>query len=126
VLVVDDEAAILQTVRAALEEHGYRVLTAPDGPAALEAYREYRGEVGAVLLDMMMPGVDGPLLMRALREVDPGVRILASSGLRPAGRHAEAVAAGARAFLPKPYTDEQLLAALREVLQEPRREEGVP
>jgi CheY-like chemotaxis protein len=117
VLVVDDEGDILATVRATLEGHGYRVLAAQDGAAALQAYRRHRGAVAAVLLDMMMPGLDGPAVMRALRETDPDVRILASSGLRPAGRTAEAVAAGARAFLAKPYTDEQLLAALKDVLR---------
>jgi CheY-like chemotaxis protein len=118
ILVVDDESCILRTVRATLEEHGYRVLTAQDGAAALAAYRGHRGEIRAVLLDLMLPGLDGFAVMRALREVDPDVRILASSGLQPAGRHAEALAAGARAFLGKPYTDEQLLAALNALLLE--------
>jgi two-component system, cell cycle sensor histidine kinase and response regulator CckA len=91
------------------------VLTAQDGTAALAAYRQHGGKIRAVILDMMMPGMDGPALMRSLRELDPDVRILASSGLQVAARKAELMAAGARALLQKPYSDEQLLAALKDI-----------
>jgi PAS domain S-box-containing protein len=117
ILVVDDEASILLTVETTLEDHGYRVLTAQDGATALAMYRRHRSEVRAVLLDMMMPDMDGPAVTRALREFDPDVRILASSGLQVAARSADAMAAGALAFLQKPYSDEQLLAALKEICQ---------
>src|SRR5262249_38251567 len=102
VLLVDDEKPILAIVGARLGSHRNRVLTASDGAAALAAYEEHKGRVAVVVLDMMMPGLDGPAVMQGLRRLDPGVRILASSGLQPTGRAAEAVAAGARAFLHKP------------------------
>jgi len=116
ILVVDDEAFILVTANATLEEYGYRVLTAANGREALECYQQHREEIQVVVLDMMMPGIDGPTTMRALRELDPRVRIIASSGLRASGRTAEAVAAGAKVFLQKPYTDEHLLQALARAL----------
>src|SRR5439155_16457574 len=107
ILVIDDEEPILLTARAVLEAHGYRVLTAARGANGVEAYRK-SGEVRAVLLDMMMPGLDGVATLRALLEIDPRARVIAASGLKVAGRVTEAVAAGALAFLQKPYTDGQL------------------
>jgi PAS domain S-box-containing protein len=118
VLVVDDESFILTAVKATLEEAGYCVDTARDGSEALSAFRRHHGRLNAVLVDMMMPGMDGAATMRALREIDPGVRIVASSGLRTADDVAKAVSDCAVAFLQKPYTDELLLATLSKVLQE--------
>lgn len=117
ILVVDDEAFILVTAKATLEEFGYRVVTAADGREALACYQQHREEIQAVVLDMMMPDMDGPTTMRALRDVDPQVRIVASSGLRASERTAEAIAAGAKAFLQKPYSDEHLLEALARALE---------
>jgi PAS domain S-box-containing protein len=114
VLIIDDEEAILLTARAALEGHGYRVLTAARGADGVAAYKR-SGEVRAVVLDMMMPGLDGPATMRALLETDPRARIIAASGHHVPARRAEAVAAGAMNFLPKPYTEEQLVRAVAEV-----------
>jgi CheY-like chemotaxis protein len=115
ILIVDDESAILQTARMMLEAHGYRTLTAGDGNQAVAIFKEKRGEVAAVVLDMMMPGIDGPATMAVLRALDARVRIIAASGLR--ANAAPAVAAGARVFLPKPYSEGQLLSAVRHVLQ---------
>jgi nitrogen-specific signal transduction histidine kinase/CheY-like chemotaxis protein len=116
ILVIDDEDPILLTARATLETHGYRVLTAARGADGIDVYRR-SGEVKAVLLDMMMPGLDGVATMRELLEIDPKARIIAASGLKATGRVAEAIAEGARAFLQKPYTDEQLLRTLAEILR---------
>jgi CheY-like chemotaxis protein len=116
VLVVDDEVPTLETVKAVLQSRGYRALTARDGEEALEIYDRNRADVRVILLDMMMPGMDGLAVMARLRERDANVRILASSGLRFAGGTAEALAAKRIPFLPKPYSDEQLLAALAKLL----------
>ena len=116
ILVIDDEEPILLTARAMLESHGYRTMTAARGAEGIELYRR-SGEVRAVILDMMMPGLDGPATMRKILEINPKARIIAASGLKATGRVAEAVAEGARAFLQKPYTDEQLLWALAEILR---------
>jgi PAS domain S-box-containing protein len=116
ILVIDDEEPILLMARAMLETHGYRTLTASRGAEGIELYRK-SGEVRAVILDMMMPGLDGPATMRKILEINPKARIIAASGLKATGRVAEAVAEGARAFLQKPYTDEQLLWALAEILR---------
>jgi PAS domain S-box-containing protein len=112
VLVVDDEAPILHAARAALESAGYHVVTARDGRAAIDLYVRYGGAVTAVVLDVMMPGLDGAATLTELRRADPACRVLLTSGLRlPADLAATARNEGI-AFLPKPYTADQLLAAL--------------
>jgi len=112
ILVVDDEAAILAAARMVLEAGGYQVLTARGGDEAVTVFQQNADRVAAVVLDMMMPVKDGPVVMAELRAIRPDLVILAASGLRPSGRIAEAVAIGAAGFLQKPFTDEELLQAI--------------
>ncbi|MCI0391130.1 MAG: PAS domain S-box protein [Acidobacteria bacterium] len=118
ILVVDDEASILRITRSTLEAFGYRVLTASDGTEAMALYMENRGEVKAVLTDMVMPYMDGAATIRALRKLSPQLPIIASSGLSDLGKGEEARSLGVQRFLPKPYTAEKLLWTLKEVLDE--------
>ena len=118
VLVVDDEASVRQITRQTLEAFGYRVLLASDGAEAVAIYAAERERVAVVLTDMMMPVMDGPATIQVLLRMNPKVRIIAASGLNANGRVAKAANAGARHFLPKPYTAEALLTALRNVLRE--------
>ena len=84
------------------------MLTALNGREALTVYEKNPREIQAVVLDMMMPVMDGPATLSALQQLDPQVRIIATSGLRPTGSLVEALAAGQVHFMPKPYSDEQL------------------
>jgi CheY-like chemotaxis protein len=120
ILVVDDEAPLLEIAQGALEANGYRVLTARDGTEALAIYAKHMQKIDAVLMDMMMPYLDGPSTIRALQKLDPGIKIIASSGLSSNDRTFEAVSEGVKTFLMKPYTAEKLLRALAEVLDTPR------
>lgn len=118
ILVVDDEAGIRDITQATLEAHGYRVVTASDGAEAVALYSQNRGAIQAVLMDMMMPVMDGPATVRALQRLDSAVRIVAMSGLVEPGKSVEILSGGVRAFLLKPFTAATLLKTLREVLQE--------
>jgi CheY-like chemotaxis protein len=113
VLVVDDEASIRRITRHTLESFGYRVLDASDGTAALETYAAQRGLVSAVIMDLMMPGIDGIATIREMMKIDPSVKILASSGISEKGRLAKQAGEGVRHFITKPCTAETLLKALR-------------
>lgn len=119
VLVVDDEAPILHAARLALEAGGYRVVTARDGPTAIDLYRRLAGGVSAVILDVMMPGMDGGATLGALRRIDPASRVMLTSGLRLPGPLAAEARDGRVAFLPKPYTADQLLAAVAGLTLQP-------
>ena len=118
ILVVDDEAAIREITKETLETYGYRAITASDGTEAIALYAQHKDEIKLVLTDMMMPYMDGPATIRALRKLNPSVRIIASSGLTENARMAEASTAGVKTFLSKPYTAEKLLQALAELLGE--------
>lgn len=117
VLLVDDEVSILQMTAAVLEAGGYRVLTARDGASAIATLSQHRHDVCVVLLDMMMPGLDGLHTLDQMRMIVPDVKVIASSGLRTSQREAEVLERGARAFLPKPYSEEMLLQTLSQVLK---------
>jgi two-component system, cell cycle sensor histidine kinase and response regulator CckA len=116
ILVVDDEAAIREIARGTLEAHGYRALTASDGTEAIAIYVQHKDDIKVVLTDMMMPYMDGPATIRALRKLNPAVRIIASSGLTENAIVIEASNAGVKTFLSKPYTAEKLLQALADAL----------
>lgn len=119
ILVVDDEASILNITEQSLKAHGYRVLTAQDGARAVSLYAAHQEDVALVLTDIMMPIMDGPALMVALKEINPDVKIIAASGLKANGRVAKAESAGVHHFLPKPYSGDNLLHMIHTVLHPP-------
>ncbi|MEN3943174.1 PAS domain S-box protein [Prosthecobacter sp. SYSU 5D2] len=116
ILVVDDEAAVREITQQTLLAFGYRVLTATDGAEAIAIYAMHKAEVAVVLTDMMMPIMDGPTMIPVLLRMNPGVCIIAASGLNANGMVAKAANAGVKHFIPKPYTAEVLLKTLREVI----------
>lgn len=116
ILVVDDEEAIREITRGTLEAFGYTVVTASDGTEALAIYADRKNEIAVVLTDMVMPFMDGPATIRALQRMNPGVRIIAASGLGVGQRAGEGALEGVSVFLNKPYTAEKLLNTLAEVL----------
>ena len=78
-------------------------------------YAQRKDEIEAVLLDMMMPVMDGYACIKALRKINPAVKIIGTSGLGQNGKHPE-IANKANSFLIKPFTTEKLLGALRDIL----------
>jgi CheY-like chemotaxis protein len=118
ILVVDDEDSLLTITSQTLEAFGYRVLTAVDGAEALAIYFEHKAEIAVVLTDMAMPIMDGPATIRALRRINPSIKIIGASGLHANGSTAKASGTGIRHFLTKPYTARTLLKTLRMILDE--------
>ena len=120
ILLVDDEPAILGVVSRILLRAGYRVVTAEHGAAAVKVAAE-RGPhaLGAVVTDMAMPVMDGEATIAALRALDPGLPILASSGHASIDDRATALAAGAARFLAKPFEAPKLLASLGAIVRPP-------
>jgi len=118
ILVVDDEEMICQMLRRTLTRRGYRVIVAPDGASAIRAFQDSHGEVRIVLTDVMMPGMDGFALIRALRAIEPGVKVVASSGLAEIERREELTALGVLSVLEKPFTPSSLFETVERVLAE--------
>ena len=116
VLIVDDEENVRRVLQRILERAGYTVVVAQSGPEAIKLYRERGGAVDLVVLDVIMPRMGGQEVFRHLQEVDPGVKVLLSSGYSENGQAAEVLAEGARGFLQKPYDVETVLRRVRETL----------
>jgi PAS domain S-box-containing protein len=117
ILVVDDEAAIREVTESTLTASGYRVLLAGDGTEAVAHYARQGDKIKIVLTDMMMPYMDGLATVRALKRMNPELKIIASSGLGDVSKFTEAADAGVKTFLHKPYTAEKLLQTIAEVLR---------
>lgn len=117
ILVVDDETSILEITRETLETYGYKVMVAHDGAEAIAKYARYKESVQVVITDMMMPVMDGAATIRALRRINPKVRIIASSGFMEDAKIAQFVGDGINAFLHKPYTADKLLNVIYHNLQ---------
>jgi hypothetical protein len=116
VLVVDDEVAITDAARVILELHGYRVMLAADGIEALALFMREAGRIGVVLTDLMMPAMDGLMLIRTLHEMKPELPVIASTGLGEKQQSAELKALGVRTMLNKPYGSDMLLRTVHGVL----------
>lgn len=110
-LLIDDERVILDVTAATLESFGYRVLTASDGSEGIALYAQ-NPEIAVVITDMLMPVLDGPTTIRALRRLNPNVRVLGMSGYtsqRTTGPVPDLL-------LQKPFRAPDLLNAIRSVL----------
>lgn len=112
ILVVDDEEGIRKVAKSTLEWFGYRVLVAEHGAEAIAIYAQNISTIAVVLTDMAMPIMDGPTMIIALKSINPRVRIVGSSGLNSNGGSV----AGVEHFIPKPYTAEAMLRAIRDIL----------
>ncbi|BAZ42931.1 multi-sensor hybrid histidine kinase [Calothrix sp. NIES-4101] len=116
ILVVDDEIAICEIAKTTLESHNYQVLTASDGIEALALYAQHRNNISAVLIDMMMPGMNGSTTILTLQRMNPQIKILAMSGLMLNWTNAQKMSLGIETFLAKPFTAQLLLSTLKSLL----------
>ncbi len=116
VLVIDDESAVRNFVRVALEKLGYRVLTAEDGRMGVELFRARHAEITLVLLDLSMPVMDGELALEQIRLVSPSAPVILSSGLTEAVAAERFKGKKVSGFLPKPYTTKQIGMAIEKAL----------
>jgi CheY-like chemotaxis protein len=116
ILVVDDEISIREIAKLTLEANGYQVVTAGDGVEAVSICAQDSGDIKVILMDMMMPGMDGPATIRALQMMKTGAKIVATSGdARRDGTVMESIP-GVQVFLQKPYAAEKLLTTLHDIL----------
>ena len=119
ILVVDDEASICKMIRTILTKTGYTTLTASDGKEALELFKKHRSSIKAVLTDLAMPVMDGVALTRALKELNPSLPIIASTGQASEQRYNELKGLNVLSFLSKPYNAQQLIAIVHHALSAP-------
>jgi DNA-binding NtrC family response regulator len=117
VLVVDDEQAIRGVDQRTLTRFGSRVVLAADGKEAVSIYTVRQQEIDVVLTDMAMPTMDGPATIRALREINPQVRIIGSSGHATSESVGPVKGNAVLHFVPKPYAATTLVTAIHKALK---------
>jgi signal transduction histidine kinase/CheY-like chemotaxis protein len=116
VLLVEDEHELRDAALTVLRDLGYEVITAADGVEAVERFQERAADVRAVVLDMIMPRQGGHETYLALRAIDPEVRVLLTSGYSLNEEAQRILDLGVKAFLPKPYSIDDLAALLGRVI----------
>jgi signal transduction histidine kinase/CheY-like chemotaxis protein len=123
ILIIDDEATILEIGQAILERHGYNVLVARNGEEGLSLYSKF--PVDLVLLDLGLPGIGGMRCLKKLLAANHKAKIIIVSGDLSNGQVQEALQMGARAFLAKPFGMAELLNTIVEVLGQSQAEKSV-
>jgi PAS domain S-box-containing protein len=116
VLLVEDEAQVLELARQVLEAQGYNVLDATDGPAAFELCSDHAGPIDLLITDMVMPEWSGPETCRRLRQIRPGVRVLYMSGYSKEAIADRSGPAPEGVLLEKPFPPGELLRRVRQAL----------
>jgi PAS domain S-box-containing protein len=117
ILLVDDERVILDVASRILKQLGYSVLLAQEGNEALHVFAERRHEIALVILDMVMPKLNGREVFRRMKEIDPAVRVLLSSGYSADGDTQAILSEGVIGFVQKPYLVNDLAQAVKRALQ---------
>jgi len=120
VLVVDDEDVIRDTCAMLLESVGYTVLTAGDGEEAIEVFKQNSDIIQAVLLDVIMPRMDGRQCFQKLKHLKPDVRVVMVSGFTHDSVIDDVISQGAVAFLKKPYRRLELADVLDQAINSVR------
>ena len=113
VMVVDDDQLVRRALAGAIRSMGYDVLEAGSGEEAVELRKRHGARVGAVVLDLVMPGMSGRATFMALRALAPDLRVLLMSGFSMNDDVQELLALGVRSFLSKPYSVDSLARELK-------------
>jgi CheY-like chemotaxis protein len=116
VLLVDDEEMVRAVTREMLKRLGYRVWVAASGKEAIELFGNQKGEIQLVILDMIMPGLSGGEVFDSLKRLNPGVKVLLSSGYSLDGEAKNIMSRGCHGFIQKPFSVKDLSIRIREIL----------
>ncbi|MEW5762022.1 MAG: response regulator [Bacillota bacterium] len=115
ILIVDDAAFMRMMIKNIVTKNGYEVVgEAENGAAAVKLYQETKPDL--VTMDITMPEMDGVQAVRAIRALDPGANIIMISAMGQQAMVMEAIQAGARDFIVKPFQQERILQAIERVL----------
>jgi two-component system, cell cycle sensor histidine kinase and response regulator CckA len=117
ILIVDDEEIIIDVCQDMLKGLGYRVIIAKGGLEAVEAITNMGNDIDMVILDLIMPGMDGGTTFDRIREIKPGVPVLLSSGYAINGQAHKIMSRGCNGFIQKPYSISDLSYKIHNVLE---------
>ena len=115
-LLIEDEREVADLAAEMLAEEGYKVIIAHDGFEALRIYEGMGKQIGLVILDFFLPVMDGDAVFDELRNINPNISVVLSSGFAEQSKIGAMLSQGLRGFIPKPYTREKLLEQVRSTL----------
>ena len=113
ILFIDDENIIRITVKKLLAECGYEVIVAEDGESGIAAYKQNRDTINLVIIDMSMKKMNGKETYLLLKEINPEIKVIISSGFRIDERIEETLRCGAVDFIAKPFTRSELIEVVK-------------
>jgi two-component system, cell cycle sensor histidine kinase and response regulator CckA len=116
ILLVDDEETIINIIGMALQMFGYKVLSAAGGEEAVQTYQQNQDKIALVILDMLMPQMNGGKVFDILKKINPAVKVLLTSGYSYDEEAGKIVARGAHGFIQKPFGVKDLATKIREIL----------
>ena len=116
ILMVDDEAYILDVGQLMLQGLGYSVITAENGQSAIDIYSELSNEIDLVILDLVMPDMGGEIVYEKIKTIRPDVKVLFASGHYVGDQAQILLQTGINAFLQKPFNIRQLSTQIRQIL----------
>ncbi|MCD6447118.1 MAG: response regulator [Candidatus Marinimicrobia bacterium] len=116
ILVIDDEITIRRMLIKTLKYVGYDVLDADSGKVGINLYKQKKDQISAVILDVIMPEMDGVQIYKALKKINPNVAVLVSTGYASSKQTIELKELGVEAFLKKPYRQSELVKAVDKVI----------
>ena len=117
VLIVDDESPVRSLLEVALRKHGFAAWTAANGEQALHLYEPHRSEIDLVLLDVRMPGLDGPQTLAALRRFNPDILCCFMSGDSGTYSVEALLELGAARVFKKPFSLSEIIGVLGQLIR---------
>jgi len=117
VFVIDDDRDFVQTMRDVLESEGFSVFFSYSGREAVKRYDELKNSIDAVLLDIMMPEMDGAETFSALKKINPSAKIALCSGFSEEGKASDLMNSGADAFVQKPFIIKEIIDVLSKLIR---------
>jgi len=122
-LVVDDEKGVVDELKELLEMRSYRVYSATSGEQALLIMKKENPNI--VILDILMPGMDGIEVLRQIKKTHPKTRVIMLTAVEDEGMKKMATSLGASGYLTKPYSFEEVISISRKIINDICREEGI-
>jgi CheY-like chemotaxis protein len=116
ILLIDDEEMIIKVGEELLQELGYKVLVARSGQGAIKLYKKNTDKIDLVIMDMIMPGMGGGETFDQLKEINPGIKVLLSSGYSINGQASEILERGCDGFIQKPFNINQLSEKIQGII----------
>jgi signal transduction histidine kinase/ActR/RegA family two-component response regulator len=116
ILVVDDEEFMIDICKQILERMGFKVLIAKSGKEAIQVFSANRDIIDLVILDIILPGMDGGVIYDCLKDINPGIKVLIASGYSIEGKASELMKKGCKGFIQKPFRMNELSLKLNEIL----------